>query len=70
MNTLSVIQHIARNPKYKKIVINDADKDETPDLTPMGAVGMLAEMEQESMLPYEWRLEGLLEKDTLLIYVQ
>lgn len=70
MKTLEVIRHIANNPKYKNVVINTADKDETPDLTPMGAICYMASIDPSHYDDFRWDVNGSLEKDTLLIYKQ
>jgi len=71
MKTLDAIRHITQHPEYKNVVINVGDTEETPDLTPMGAIGYLASIDPSNYedYRYQWRLEGSLEKDTLLIYV-
>lgn len=67
MKTLAVILHITQNPQYKKVsIICDG---ETPyDTTPMGAIGYMASIDPSHYNDYLWRLNGTLEKDTLLIY--
>jgi len=66
MNTLGVIRHITQNPKYTNVVIMDTDVDEI-DRTPMDAIGYLASIDASHYDDFRWRLEGSLEKNTLLI---
>jgi len=64
--TLEVIRHITQK-EYKYVVIL-SDGDETPNLTPMGAICYMASIDPSHYNDFRWRLEGSLEKDTLLIY--
>jgi hypothetical protein len=77
MDTLGVIRHITQNPKYTNIVIMDALSYSAErvmntnineiDRTPMDAIGYLASIDASHYDDFRWRLEGSLEKNTLLI---
>ena len=66
MNTLGVIRHITQNPKYTNVVIMDTDANEI-DRPPMDAICYLASIDVSHYDDFRWRLEGSLEKNTLLI---
>ena len=59
MNTIQVINHIARNPQYTNVVIQDSD-----DRTPMQAIELLSSETFDNV----WVINGSLEKGTLLVY--
>jgi hypothetical protein len=59
MNTLQVINYIANHPEFTNIVIKDMD-----DRTPMEAIYCLS----CEKFDISWRINGSLEKNTLLIY--
>ena len=63
MKTLDLIRYIAQHPEYSVIVIQDND-----DMTPMDAINYLASIYSSHYDSMIFRLNGSLEKNTLLVY--
>jgi hypothetical protein len=61
MNTLQLIHYIASHPEYTNVVILDMD-----DKKPMQAIECLSCESFDNI----WRINGSLEKNTLLVYKQ
>lgn len=67
MKILELIRYITQHPEYLKIVfIGDGYDD--GDFTPMQAICELASIDASHYDTIRWRLEGSLEKDTLILY--
>lgn len=64
MNNIQLINYIATHPEYTNIVIADND-----DKTPIQAIEYLScEYANDFELNRSWRINGTLEKNTLLVY--
>ena len=63
MKTLDLIRYITQHPEYDNIVIMDEG-----DMSPMVAINYLATIDPSWYDDFRWRLNGSLEKDTLLVY--
>ena len=61
MKTLQLIHYITNHPEYTNIVIADMD-----DKTPLQAIEVLSTENFDTV----WRINGTLEKNTLLIYIK
>jgi hypothetical protein len=60
MKTIQLINYIATHPEFTKVVFNESDYERTP----MAAIEVLSSETYENI----WRINGTLEKGTLLIY--
>lgn len=62
MKTMMLINYIVSHPEYHNIVILDEG-----DRTPMEAIGRLSGWYEDER-EIEWKINGSLEKNTLLVY--
>lgn len=63
MSTLYLINYISANPYFKTIVIMDLD-----DKTPIQAIEWLSTNQLFDEHEINWRINGTLEKETLIVY--